>query len=364
MPIDFSRDRWDRIKTTYRAWWAGELDRPLLHVALRGYDRGRPEPELPYLGFTSGYDLSVPAEAIVDRWDYELSPHRYLGDGFPSFWPNFGPGVVAAFVGGVLEQRPDTAWFHPTRETEVADLSLRFDRGNVWLRRVADIMRAAMDRWQGLVQVGMTDLGGAVDVLSTFRPSRRLLLDLCDHPEHVKRATWMIHDLWWRCFDELDAVLRPKNPGYTAWTPIFSETPYYILQCDFAYMIGPKMFDEFIKPELAATCRRLGNAFYHLDGIGQLAHLNSLLEIEELKGIQWVPGTGQAGAECWPEVYRKVHAAGKLIQVSDWQGLKGGNILDILADQLGSAKGIICFFGCDRSQEDEMVSILERYGAL
>jgi len=29
-------------------------------------------------------------------------------------------------------------------------------------------MRADMDRWRGQVQIGMTDLGGVLDVLSSF----------------------------------------------------------------------------------------------------------------------------------------------------------------------------------------------------
>ena len=47
-------------------------------------------------------------------------------------------------------------------------------------------------------------------------------------------------------------------------------------------LISPQMFDEFAKPELEATCERLPRAFYHLDGPGQLPHLDSLLEIENL----------------------------------------------------------------------------------
>jgi hypothetical protein len=102
----------------------------------------------------------------------------------------------------------------------------------------------------------MTDLGGAVDVLSTFRPSEKLLLDLYDCPDFVEELTWLIHGYWWQSFEEIDAVLTQANPGWTAWTPIYSSEPYYMLQCDFSYMIGPEMFDRFVKPELEASCRR------------------------------------------------------------------------------------------------------------
>ena len=35
------------------------------------------------------------------------------------------------------------------------------------------------------------------------------------------------------------------------------------------------------------------------------------------QGVQWVPGAGNPGCTDWPEVYRKIHAAGKRIQIID-----------------------------------------------
>ena len=131
---------------------------------------------------------------------------------------------------------------------------------------------------------------------------------------------------------------------------------------DFCYMISPAMFDRFVKPELAATCRRLKHAFYHLDGPGELAHLDSLLEIPELKGVQWVPGAGQPDITHWPEVYRKIAKAGKLIQFSSGQSSLGIEALDVLADQLGSSRNLIMTAGANRRDEDRVLRFLDRHG--
>jgi 5-methyltetrahydrofolate--homocysteine methyltransferase len=363
MSIQFTPEQWDRVKTTYRKWWAGELDRPLLAISVGGYPKTRPAPQLPIHGFQAFYGPEVSVEQIVDGWDYQLDGTRFLGDAFPAVLPNFGPGVLAAFLGARVENGTSTVWFHPPEPREIRDLHFALDADCFWFRRISELMQAAGRRWQGLVQVGMTDLGGNLDVLSTFRPAERLLFDLYDHPVEVKRLTWDAHVLWWRAFDALNAALRPTNPGFTAWTPIYSELPYYMLQCDFCYMIGPAMFDEFVKPELAASCRRLGNAFYHLDGPGQLPHLDSLLSIPELKGVQWVPGSGAPDVTHWPEVYRKIRAAGKLVQVFTGQSAAGLKIIDVLADQIGDARGIIVIGGVSRDQEDAARRCLERYGA-
>jgi len=361
MPIDFDEARWERVRENYARWWAGELERPLIQITLSGRDPHRPPPARPCRPLTACYGEDVPAEQIVDCWDYELSCQEYLGDAFPHVWPNFGPGVAAVFMGGCAETAPEegTVWFFPPGEVDVRTLHFTYQPDHPWLRRIKDICRAAIDRWEGLVQVAMTDLGGNLDLLSTFRPGQELLLDLYDHPEHVERLIWEAHEVWWRAFEDINSVLRPVNPGHTAWTPIFSAGPYYMLQCDFSYMIGPQMFDRFVRPELVASCRRLVNPFYHLDGPGALPHLDSLLSIEELKGIQWVPGAGQPDVTCWPEVYRRIRRAGKLIQT--WGDME---TLDALVQQLGSAEGIIILWGGDMADRPRAVEFLRKYGAL
>jgi 5-methyltetrahydrofolate--homocysteine methyltransferase len=357
MAIDFDQTRWQQIRQDYQAWWDGTLDRPLVQVTVSGRPPGRSEPEVPGRGYMAHYGQQVSPEAIIDRCDYDLSCRYFTGDAFPHVWLNFGAGVAAAFLGADMSCDQRTVWFHPQSIEPIEEIELRYDPDNPVLDRVRRCARAASDRWAGCVQVGTTDLGGATDILSTFRPSERLLLDLYDAPEHVKQRVDEIHALWFRYFDELNGILQPANPGYTCWTPIFSETPYYMLQSDFCYMIGPEMFDEFVKPELVAACQRLDHPFYHLDGPGQLPHLDSLLEIRALCGIQWVFGAGNEPARKWLDVYDKIHAAGKRIQL-----LGDADDLDAVADRLGTAKGIFAMMSATPETVDKLARRLEPYG--
>lgn len=362
MNLDFNEERWGGVKDAHRRWWDGTLARPLIHLTMKGRAPGRPEPKVPMHVFTSFYDLSVPAAAIADRWAYALECRCFLGDAFPHVLPNFGPGVIAAFLGLELQNGKDTVWFHQPDDVELVDLKLRYNPDNAWYRRVCDICRAAAEHFEGQVHIGMTDLGGNLDILQPFRPGEKLLFDLYDAPEALQKRTWEAHDLWWRYFAELNRIIQPAHAGYTAWTPLYSETPYYMLQCDFAYMIGTEMFDQFARPELEATCRKLGNAYYHLDGPGQLKHLDSLLAIPELKGIQWVPGAGQPSITHWPDVYRRIRAAGKSIQFFTSQDPLGWRSLEILADQLGGAERIMMCGEIEAKDECDVRRLLERYG--
>ncbi len=360
MAIDFTYERWEKVKVDARLWWAGELGRPLLHTTVSGADAGRDEPRAFPEGVNPLYELSIPAEDVVDHWDWGLSRQEYMGDAFPSVWPNFGPGVLAAFMGARHEVADWTVWFHPAEPQELADLHFSYDPDNVWVRRIKDVCRAAMERWEGMVLVGMTDLGGTLDVLSTFRPADELLLDLYDHPDEVKRATWEIHQAWWQAYDDITSALQPVNPGHASWACIYSQKTSFMLQCDFAYMIGPEMFDEFVKPEFAATCERMGNAFYHLDGVGQLPHLASMLKIDALKGIQWVPGTGH-DHEDWSAVYQQVHAGGKLMQIYDDDKLE---LMDWMAGQIASVDCIVQIARMGQDSRHVGLEQLKKYGAI
>jgi len=334
--IDFSPEQWRQVKSAYHKWWQGELDRPIIPVKLKCKEPGRPQPATPLLTMENCTDLSIPAEDLIDRIDYELSKYQYLGDAFPFVGMDcFGPGVLAAFLGARLDNATGLVWFHPSKELPIEELHFQFDPDNGWFRRIREIYAAGMKRWQGQVLMGMTDIGGVLDVLSTFRPGEKLLLDLYDNPDKVKRVLWEIHAAWHECFNALNEVLQPLTPGYSHWSGIYSAEPGSMLQCDFAYMIGPDMFDDFVKPELAKSCEKLPWNFYHLDGKGQLAHLDSLLTIPKLHGVQWVPGDGAPDCKHYPEVFRKIRSAGKLVQ------LRGSfDVLDVVRDQLGSAKGI------------------------
>ncbi|MGI6295541.1 MAG: hypothetical protein ACOX3G_05580 [Armatimonadota bacterium] len=334
------------------------MTRPIISITVGGRDPGRPEPELPSHHFTAFYDLSIPAEAIVDRWDYDLSCISFYGCAIPHVWPNFGPGVAAAFMGAEMQSSTSagTVWFHPAQERPISEIHFEYQPDNIWFRRIADIYLAAAEKWRGLVQVGMTDLGGNLDLLSTFRPAEQLLYDLYDHPNEVKRLTWEAHELWWRYFTELDSIIRPVNPGYSAWSGFYSQEPHYMLQCDFCYMISPQMFDEFVRPEIAASCKRMPNGFYHLDGPGQLPHLESLLSIPELKGIQWVPGAGQPDPRSWPQVYKKIQSAGKLSQLYG-----PPDTFEALSNEMDSLRDMLLMTGCATHQE--AVSLLKKYGA-
>ena len=311
--IRFSDRQWTNVIENYRKWWKGELGRPILPLTISGADPGRPMPKNPLLHFTNCADFSITPDAIIDRMDYDLSTYEYYGDSFPCVkMQYFGPGVGAAFLGATLEPADNTVWFHLDKKVPIQDLHLTYKENNVWLNRIKDIYRAGMKRWGGSVCMPMTDIGGGLDILASFLGTEGLLFEVLDNPKEVKRLCVEITDLWLRFYSELNDIIKDQRI-FSDWSSILSEKPSYMLQCDFSYMIGSDMFTEFVYDDLDKISKTLGGAFYHLDGIGEIVHLDSLLSINGIKGIQWIPGAGEPETRDWSDLYKKISAAGKKI---------------------------------------------------
>lgn len=309
--IHFTEQDWQRIERDWNAWWAGELDRAL--VVLETFtptDQSLERSQLTKFGTDS------PIDDLLDNSQHILEQTHFHGDSFPKWWPNFGPGSLAAFLGAKVTWTPDTTWFWPLENIDsLKDILVHYSPENPWWKRARELTRRAVERWGNQVLVGMTDLGGNLDILASLRGAQTLLFDLTDDPETVERLTREITALWLRYYEELNEITCAAGRGSACWGPVWSPGKGYMLQSDFSYMISPRMFRRFVLPDLEACCAYLDYGFYHLDGKGELVHLDALLGIERLRGIQWQPGDGQPMAEGWLEVIAKIRDSGKRCQV-------------------------------------------------
>ena len=311
--IRFSDKQWETVIENYRKWWKVELGRPILPVIITGADPGRSEPKAPHPQFINCADLSVPAEAVIDRFDYELSCCEFHGDSYP--WApmhHFGPGVGAAFLGATLEPAEDTVWFHLDKEIPIEELYLAYNENNKWLNRIKDLYRAGVKKWGNSVCMAMTDIGGNLDILASFLGTEKLLVECIDHPREVKRLCLEITALWLRFYEELNDLLGGQRV-YSDWSSQLSEKPTYMLQCDFSYMISTGMFRDYVYDDLYQISSKLNRTFYHLDGTGEIPHLDTIMSIDAIKGIQWIPGAGAAEKRDWSELYQRISRAGKKI---------------------------------------------------
>ncbi len=312
----FDDFNWDRLRSNYELWHQNKLGRPIIPIKVQKESSDRNESPYPHLDFVSAGDLSVTPKQLIDRLDYELSLLEFMGDSYPYVGMHaFGAGVAAAFLGCELHARKETTWFAPAKQLPIEELHFEYNPDNIWLRRVKDIYIEGMEKWRGNVVMAMTDLGGILDILSSFRTPEGLLLDLYDYPDEVLRCVREIQTMWFRFFNEITDIIRGETKGYSSWCAVYDPKPTYILQSDFCYMISNEMFNTFVGPELKTSAARLHRPYYHLDGIGELNHLESVLKIDEIFGVQWVPGDGPNRDKDWSGVQQRIAQAGKKIYI-------------------------------------------------
>jgi 5-methyltetrahydrofolate--homocysteine methyltransferase len=310
--ISFDPAGWELAAKNWTAWWQGELERPLVMI------ESRVDINKPHLGFpdlATRFHWDTPLEEILHEYAGWFENTRWHGDAFPSFYPNFGPGLVAAFLGADLKADANTVWIESRVKKPIEECSFKFENQNKWWRRVAQFTQTLVDEWGDQLCVGYTDLGGNLDILASLLGSNELIFALSDNPDEVLRLVRQISEIWRRYFYELENIISRKSRGRTPWAAIWAPGTCYMLQSDFSYMISPRMFKKFVLPDLEYQVEHIDFPFYHLDGKGELPHLPHLLGIKKLRGIQWIPGDGQPAPEDWLNVLNQIRSAGKLCQV-------------------------------------------------
>jgi len=359
--IRFGDKQWANVIENYRKWWKGELGRPILPLVITGADPGRPMPKIPMPHFTNCADFSVPAEAVIDRIDYELSTYEFYGDSFPYVgMAHFGPGVMAAFLGAKPEPVQETVWFHPQKQVPIKEIHFSYDEKNVWLNRIKDLYRAGMAKWNGNVCMSMTDIGGGLDVLASFLTTEGLLYEVMDNPDEVKRLCLEITGLWLRFYRELNDIIGQQRV-FSDWSTQLNENPTYMLQCDFSYMIGVNIWKDFVHDDLAVVSSAIDKAFYHLDGIGEIKHLDDLLSIDSIRGIQWIPGAGEPETRDWSELFTKISTAGRKIMVP----FRLDSYLDEILKVTKRPDDLIKMqFAYPMEEKEEALKIMAKYSAV
>lgn len=312
MSIRFDKARMQALKPVYRDWWDGRLQRPLVRLTITdAHDAPHTSPA-PLLSQATCADFSWTAEQMIDATDARLSRQEYLGDAFPLMdFTAFGPGVLAAMCGAILDNSSGAVWFFPKENVPIEELHINYDPNNRWTQRIKDLYRAGRERWQRLVVMGMPDLGGILDVVASLRGTENLLIDLYDAPQEVLRLIAEAEIAWQAAYDDFSSVLQQTHQGYADWSGLWSDKPSYIIQSDFCYMLGTAHFDTFVLPSIRRQLNTLHDVIYHLDGVGQLPHLPQLLQEPKLRAIQWVYGDGQPTAEHWIDIYKQIERAGK-----------------------------------------------------
>ncbi len=349
------KEDWEQAKERLIAFWKGEaIGRAALQVyALRNEPiPGTEAPPVP----ADPTQLWTDPEYLLPAADHHFRTQYFGAEAVPSHWINLGPVIMAAYLGSQPHFDRETVWYSPISYQYDRPLLLHED--NVWWQLTNEVTRRSCEFFYGKALTGITDLSGCTDVLAILRTTEAVLLDMVDRPQQVQQAVIELAHLWVRCYNELYQMVKRNDEGSIQWLGIWAPGKMYNVQSDISCVISPAMFEHFVLPELEILLANLDFALYHLDGPGAIKHLDRLLAIPTLKGIQWTPGEGQPPVSEWIPMYRRIQKAGKLLHLHG-EARHAERILRALKPE-----GLMYVTWCDTQAEaEELIRKAETWAA-
>lgn len=309
---------WEAVKERMKAWWAREdIGRPA--ISIRAPKDGVPREEPP-----------PPPEKVENRWldtdyrkrlnDYNIRRTYYGGEAFPVWETGDGWMQQAAYLGCPVNMDEHSGWLGSILHGEsLSDHDYRelVPQENE-LQRASENMHICAAKFaKGKSIPAIQALGAGTDVLAALRGTERLLTDCLECPDYLREFDQYLAKQWNDIHDRLYQITCEAAEGSTCWPGVGLWAPgrFYMLQCDFSYMISPEMFIELFLPGIEINANYLDYSVYHLDGVGAFAHVDALCQLPKLNGIQVLPGDGKPSALYYKDILKKVQDAGKNLQI-------------------------------------------------
>lgn len=307
------KEDWDKTKSRLQALWENEIiDRCCIAVATPK-DGSRYIEQAPPGGGKELYEYYTDPGSVLARNIERFENTYFGGEALPCIFPNFGTAGHAAYVKNCnYKFAPETIWFFPSICDWEKD-SMEFDPQSEMLLAEKRLMKALSEEGKGRFFVSMPDNCGSLDALSHLRGSDSLMIDMVENPQQVKDALKIAVSIFKDTGSELFGIIRDNNDGGSVhgWMNTWSGGRHAQLQCDLSVMIPPRMYEEFVLPELEETAGWLDHAIYHLDGREQIRHLDMILSVKGIDMIQWTPVEGQPCTSDFIDILKRIQKAGK-----------------------------------------------------
>jgi hypothetical protein len=349
------KSNWTTSQKNYTDWWAGKGLVITMWEACK--KNGAPHIRVPEPPIFETLDqLWFDPKYRAGQIHHQMAGSSLMADIIPVANTQLGPGSLAAILGAELEAREDTIWI---RHNENWDGKLALDPENRWWKLHLDLLKACKAQAQGQYYIGCPDIMEGLDVLAGLRGNDSVLMDMMLDPDGLEEQVRRVNEIYFDVFDQLYEIIREGDEMAFCYFSIWAPGKCSKFQSDISVMISQDDYRRFVQPYLREQCQKIPYSLYHLDGVDAIRHLDAILEIEELKAVQWTPGYGQpqGGNPCWFDLYKRIRAAGKSV-IPCWVTL---NELKPLLDEVGP-QGLNIELDIETEKEmEQAVKIAEEY---
>jgi hypothetical protein len=304
---------WPTVKQRWGAFWEhGLYDRPLLQITAPR--DGAP----PSLAGVDAQTQWTDTGYMIRRCEADLRATFYGGEALPWCWNPISAGWAMLF-GCRPHYSAATVYVDPAPVGPDGFPTLdgwQTSPAWAWIRD-SHAAFAAASRGRFFVPVFWGN--STLDILGLVRGVAPLMTDFVLNPGWLGSALQQMNDILYCIFEELWPATGQAATGIEGcvetcgfWSPGKSRT----FDADLAYNISNRAFRQFVLQPMVDWMQRVEYRSWHLDGVGSLRHLDTLLDLPELQAIQWVQGEGAHHAILpWVPLIQKIQARGKSIQV-------------------------------------------------
>jgi hypothetical protein len=332
-PGVFNSNQWSISKERYKAFLSCENEKVLMAVTCLRDGTHYAARQPPVSSPEAIHEWYLDAQGVYDRCIERIAATNYYGQAFPFAASYFGTGGDAKyFKGSYYQFTGETVWFFPS--LEYGDLPEYLGPDSI-LSDELEYVRQLGKLGLGKYLVAVPDNCGMVDTLANLCGSEALLEYMIEDPDWVKACLRRVMDAYFDSTSRFYESLSENNFGGSTqgWMQLWVDGKLQHLQADFCVMISPKMFEEFILPDLEEACDWLDYSVYHFDGQEQIRHLDMLLSVKNLNTIQWTHVAGQPDFTAFIPVYKKIQAAGKGLIMAPTSVKQAKELLDNLKPQ-------------------------------
>lgn len=367
------KEDWPIAKKRLEAFWQGEIiDRCCIGIlSPRKTSKLQKFPHLtngPWLG---GLDKLEGNQEEIEKWwiDPEQNYSRmklwfentyFGGEAVPATYINWGASAGCAFWGATPDFNTKSVWFHKTiNDWDSWSWDFELKTSKYW-NIILDIMNCFIENNNEAYFLGNPEIGNAADNLSLIRGGSDLATDIILNPDAVKKAVEIMSDSWAEAHEQLYSICKGNNKGgdVLPWLNLWAPGKHDQIANDFSTMISTEQYKEFFFPELIKMGQWLDYATFHLDGPQCIFnHTDALLELDEIKCIQFTPGAGSpptSNPEYIP-IFQKIQAAGKNLYL-----LVDPIDIDFILNNLSSKGLFINTYADSQEEADKIINKVSR----
>jgi len=225
----------------------------------------------------------------LNYWEAKFKQRLPLIDDYiPAFSTNLKVGLIGAILGCKLEFSQGTSWSsHPIINRWDQLDYLKFSTQNKWYLYLKKLTEFMVEKSRGQIDVGIANLLGPGDIMSTLRGTSNLCLDFFDNPSKVHELAIFSIESWKKVMEmQLNTILHVTGgtvDDYMYWTPgngvRFTE--------DVSVAISPKTYQDFFFPYDQMIINCMDFVWLHLHS-GSIHLVEEFIKLENLKGIQLI----------------------------------------------------------------------------